>query len=187
MELCIMRFETEELLRSRTVSIPLEVVGGETGFRGAGPGEFRDVIEAASIVAHEAGLSLQRWVTAGRRQGMSWSDIGEVLGISKQAAQQRFRTELEVGDVVESDQIEVKLGATAFNEERLLEQAGRAGNELIGVGVLSLIFRKTSKLWEYRRVVAIVPHKTQLKFAKAGWTYAASWFPFHYFKRPVVK
>jgi hypothetical protein len=178
-----MQFETEELIRRRTVSIPPDVVGGETGFCGAGPAEFRDVIEAASIVANEAGVALQRWVTAGRRQGMSWSDIGEVLGISKQAAQQRFRTDLEADDVADPDQVEVRLGASAFNEERILEQAGRAGNELVRVGLFSLGFRKSSRVWEYRRVVAVNPPLTDAKLAEAGWVYVASWFPFHYFKR----
>lgn len=178
-----MQFQTEEIIRRRTAAIPPEVVGGEAGFRGAGPGEFRDVIEAASIVANEAGVSLQKWVTAGRRQGMSWSEIGEVLGISKQAAQQRFRTELEMGDLPEPDQFEVRLGATAFNEERILEREGRAGHELVRVGLLALVFRKTSRVWEYRRVVAINAPATEAKLASEGWIYVASWFPFHYFKR----
>ena len=118
-----------------------------------------------------------------RRQGMSWSDMGEVLGIRKQAAQQRFRTDLEAGDLAEPDQIEVRLGASAFNEERILEREGRAGHELVRVGLPALIFRKTSRPLEYRRIVAINPPASDAKLASEGWIYVASWFPFHYFKR----
>jgi hypothetical protein len=178
-----MNITTEETIRRRTASIPLELVGGETGFRGAGPAEFRDVIQAAQIVASEATLSLQRWVSAGRREGMSWTDIGDVLGISKQAAQQRFRTDLGGDGPDGPDQIEVRLGATAFNEVRILEQEGGRGNELLRVGALGLVFRKTAEVWEYRRVVALSSPMAEAAMAKEGWSYVASWFPFHYFKR----
>ena len=178
-----MNISTEENIRRRTASIPLELVGGETGFRGAGPAEFRDVIQAAQIVANEATLSLQRWVSAGRREGMSWTDIGDVLGISKQAAQQRFRADFGSDGPEGPDQIEVRLGATAFNEVRILEQEGGRGNELLRVGALGLVFRKTADVWEYRRVVALTSPMAEAMMAKEDWTYVASWFPFHYFKR----
>jgi hypothetical protein len=35
---------------------------------------------------------LDRYVSAARQQQRSWSDIGVALGVSKQAAQQRFAT-----------------------------------------------------------------------------------------------
>ena len=178
-----MNITTEETIRRRTASIPLELIGGETGFRGSGPAEFRDVIQAAQIVASEATLSLQRWVSAGRREGMSWTDIGDVLGISKQAAQQRFRADFGSDGPEGPDQIEVRLGATAFNEVRILEQEGGRGNELLRVGALGLVFRKTADVWEYRRVVALSSPMAEAAMAKEGWTYVASWFPFHYFKR----
>lgn len=178
-----MNIVTEETIRRRTASIPLELVGGETGFRGTGPAEFRDVIQAAQIVANEAASSLQRWVSAGRREGMSWTDIGDVLGISKQAAQQRFRTDFGSDGPEGPDQIEVRLGATAFNEVRILEQEGRRGNELLRVGALRLVFRKTTEIWEYRRVVALSSPIAEAAMAKEDWSYVASWFPFHYFKR----
>ncbi len=178
-----MRPSAEMSIRERVASIPIEAAGGGADLRGSSPGEFRNMIEAAYVVADEARSSLQRWVDAGRREGMSWAEIGEVLGITKQAAQQRFRSDLEVGVQLEPDQIEVRVGATAFNEERILDQEGRKGAELMRVGLLTLVFRKTSSIWEYRRVVAVTSQLAEAKLAPEGWSYTASWFPFHYFKR----
>ena len=181
-----MKLATEDLIREKTAAIPLEALSGETGFRGGGPGEFRDILQAAQIVTHEAAVSLERWVFAARREGMSWTEIGETLGISKQAAQQRFRSDLEGISSPAEDHIEVRLGATAFNEERLLDEEGRRGNELVQVGALALVFRHTSQTWEYRRLVAMTAHAAQKTAIRDKWTYVASWFPFHYFKRVVA-
>ncbi|MGH6988135.1 MAG: nuclear transport factor 2 family protein [Caulobacteraceae bacterium] len=108
---------------------------------------------------------------------------GEVFGVSKQAAQKRFRSEFEEGEGVEPGQIEGRLGATAFNEARILDQGGRKGNELVRVGALALVFEKTGRVWEHRRAVAVTAELAMAKLAKDGWVYVASWFPFHYFKR----
>jgi len=78
------KLATEQKLRDRTPALAVEVLSAETGFRGAGPGEFRDIIQAAEIVAYEADQFLQRWALAVRREGMSWTDVGDALGISKQ-------------------------------------------------------------------------------------------------------
>ncbi len=181
-----MRPQIEHRLRQRTAGLPLETIGGEEGFDGKGPSGFRDLIEAASIVAVEARVGLQRWVDAGRREGLSWSEIGEILGISKQAALKRFRSESDVEDAVEPGQIKVRLGATAFNEERILDQEGRKGNELMRVDMLALVFRTTSVTWEYHRTLAMTSALAEAKLARDGWVYVAGWFAFHYFKRQVV-
>jgi hypothetical protein len=47
-------------------------------------------IGSASEKARAAGTELRDAVTAARAAGRSWAEIGTVLGISKQAAQQRF-------------------------------------------------------------------------------------------------
>jgi hypothetical protein len=41
---------------------------------------------------HTAEATLRATVTRARTQGLPWSAIGDLLGISRQAAQQRFRT-----------------------------------------------------------------------------------------------
>jgi hypothetical protein len=51
-------------------------------------------IGAAQDRAEDAEQELTRAVAAARKQGRSWAAIGMVLGISRQAAQQRFGAKL---------------------------------------------------------------------------------------------
>ena len=173
----------EQQIRSPTAAIPLEWVEQTRGrLDGAQRGEFVDLIDAAHLVADEGRLSLQRWIDAGRRAGLSWTDVGTLLGISKQAAQQRFGTaaaeapEAADGDIVAG-------GATAINEVRLLEEEGRKGRELVAVAPFKLVFRQTGHAWEYRRLAALAPTRQMARLQTQGWSHVASWFPFHYFKR----
>lgn len=153
-------------------------------FTGETPDGFADAIVAAHLVADEARLVLHRWIDAARRTGMSWTDIGDALGISKQAAQQRFRSAFSAEDAEPGQDNEVvRLGATAFNEMSILRAEGGKGNELTGTGPLALYFRKSPSLWEHRRVIALNAPIEDM--AGEGWTYVSSWIPFHYFKRPV--
>ena len=154
-------------------------------FRGASVQDFADMIVAAHVAADESRLSLHRWVDAGRRAGMSWAEIGALIGVTKQAAQQRFRgSDDEPVLPGENGEIVTRFGATAFNEVGMLSEEGRKGNELIGTGALQLVFRKTERPWEHRRVVAVSTGTMLENMSQSGWTYVSSWFPFHYFKRP---
>ena len=110
-----MKQRDEQEIRSRTAAIPLEwAERTHGGVAGAERDEYVDLITAAYLVADEGRLSLQRWVDAGRRAGLSWTEIGAMLGISKQAAQQRFGGgQAEPSDMADAE-IEVR-GATALN------------------------------------------------------------------------
>jgi len=178
-----MRIVEEQVVRDKTTAVVLEwAKDRHPPFTGETTDGFADAIAVAHVVADEGRLSLHRWIDAARRTGMSWAEIGHALGISKQAAQQRFRTlgqadDAELGD----DEEVVRLGATAFNEMRMLQNEGRKGNELIRTGMLTLVFRRTDDLWEYRRQIGTSAITAEMK--KAGWTHVSSWLPFHYFKR----
>lgn len=185
-----MQIKVEAEVRARTAAIPLEWVTEAKGrFEGETKAEFGVVITAAYIVADEAAASLRRWVGAGRRAGLSWGELGALLGISKQAAQQRFGRAGEgvgdgedVGEHGAPGEIVVKLGATAFNEMAMLRSAGEDCRELLRTGFLSLTFRQTDRRWEYKRLVGMALGE---RMAGEGWTYVSSWTPFHYFKRAV--
>lgn len=152
-------------------------------FTGETPEGFADVIVAAHLVAEEGRINLYRWIDAARRVGMSWAEIGDTLGISKQAAQQRFKAAFD--DVLETDEdLEViRFGATAFNEMNILREEGLKGNELVRTGALTLVFRRTSEPWEYRRRLGASSLMPQMQ--REGWKHVSSWLPFHYFKRPL--
>ena len=181
-----MDMKSEAEIRSRAAYLALawrEERSGE--FRGASVQDFAEMIVASHIAADESRLSLHRWVDAGRRAGMSWAEIGALLGITKQAAQQRFRGSNDERDLAAEDgEIVTRFGATAFNEVVMLAEEGSKGHELIRTGALQLVFRKTDQEWEYRRIVAVFTQAMIEGMAQSGWTYVSSWFPFHYFKRP---
>ncbi len=178
-----MRIQEEQALRSRTGSIVLDwAADREPPFTGEGKADYAAAIVAAHVVADEARLGLHRWIDAARRADMSWTEIGDALGISKQAAQQRFRRLTnDAADDEPDGATFVRTGATAFNEMRILGEEGRKGNELIALGVLTLIFRPSNQVWEYCRRIGTGSDATRL--AADGWDHVASYLPFHYYKR----
>ena len=181
-----MKIEEQQAIRSRTAAVIVEWANNrQPPFTGEAAEEFKDAVTAAHLVADEGRLDLQRWVDAARRSGLSWSDIGDSLGISKQAAQQRFKSR-DPDDQVPTGSGEkvVRLGATAFNEMRILKDEGESGHELMDTGLLKLIFRKTDQRWEYSRRIGDTSMREEMR--NDGWTYVSSWLPFHYFKRPVA-
>lgn len=180
-----MRMQEEQRLRTRTASIVLDwAAEREPPFSGEGKAEFADAIIAAHVVADEARLTLNRWIDAARRADMSWTEIGETLGISKQAAQQRFGRGGGYANADKAgDATFVRTGANAFNEMRILAEEGRKGNELIGLGVLTLIFRQSDHRWEYCRRIGTGSDAACLQ--AEGWEHVASYLPFHYYKRVV--
>jgi hypothetical protein len=172
----------EASLRNRAGHLALAWHEDELGtFEGQSADEYATMILAAHIAADESRMSLHRWVDAGRRAGMSWAEIGALIGISKQAAHQRFGSRDEA-IAAERDARVVRLGATAFNEMAILRAEGDQGNELVDTGMLQLIFRATPDRWAYRRVVSAGPSAA---LERAGWTYVSSWFVFHYYKRRI--
>lgn len=177
-----MRLSEQEVIRHKTSAIMLDwAKDREPPFTGETSEGFGDAITAAHLIADEARISLHRWVDAARRAGLSWTDIGGALGISKQAAQQRFKPEEIVETPVSDDEEVVRLGAHAFNELQMLQEEGAKGNELIRVGFLSLIFRGSSQAWEYRRMIG-APRSD----IGDGWQYVAAWMPFTYYKRAIT-
>ena len=108
-----------------------------------------------------------------RHAGHSWDAIGGVLGVSRQAAQQRFRSLVEA-----AEGRRVIKGVTAFNEVEVLAREGSAGNHLVGFGAGHLIVEASDHPWEHRRVVG--------RHAPEGdWEFVGRWFPFRYYKRPA--
>lgn len=176
-----MEVQDEAALRSRAGRLALDWSHErQGGFTGDDPAAYVPLIEAAAVVADEAKLTLGRWVKAGRRGGLSWSEIGRIVGVSKQAAQQRFGA--DEADPAAPGIITVALGATAFNETSILTREGATGRELIAVGVLRLFFRQTDRPWLHLRTVGELDPGRRLA---EGWEAVANWFIFYYYKRPA--
>ena len=182
-----MDIASEEEIRARAGNLALAWYSEKYGeFAGRSGDDYGKLVVAAHVAAEESRHALHRWVDAARRASLSWTEIGGLIGISKQAAQQRFG-----GGAQEEHEraagLVVRTGATAFNEMAILAQEGREGRELIRTGLLSLLFRQTDSPWEYRRVTALFPDQARARLQRSGWAYVSSWYPFHYFKRPIAE
>lgn len=152
----------------------------------ANPEHFQDLIEAASVVADESGKLVGVWVASGKRAGLSWTDIGAVLGISRQAAQQRFApaTTFMGFGTTGTDGLIVRSGMNAFNEMAAMHEEGRKGNELVGAAPLKLYFHPRDEPWENIRVTALRRRRSVIEqYESDGWTHAFTWPPFVYFTR----
>ena len=180
-----MRVLEQQSIRQKTATLMEDWANSrQPPFTGDTADDFQEAITAAHLIADEAKLGLHRWVDAARRSGLSWSDIGDTLGISKQAAQQRFKGLQGEDDLADRDGEKiVRLGATAFNEMAILRDEGRNGNELVDTGAFKLTFRATGGEWEYHRRIGGADMRTEMM--TNGWSHVSSWMPFHYFKRRV--
>lgn len=120
---------------------------------------------------------LQQAVAAARADGRSWAAVGAVLGLTRQAAQQRF------GGVPHepAEGEERWLGpVTAFDEMRELELAGRQGWHTTAAAMLRHRVVRTPTQWEHRRVVWTRPAPS---YARDGWQVGARAFPWLYLVR----
>jgi hypothetical protein len=136
---------------------------------------------AASAGAEEAARTLlRRSVAAARAGGASWASIGAELGMSRQAAQQRFGGADEAATV---DDAERWLGpVTAFDEMAELELAGRAGWRTVEAGMLGHRMLRTGTQWEHRRI------RWRMSLAREeaeGWQIGCRAFPWIYLVRDL--
>jgi hypothetical protein len=136
---------------------------------------------AASAGAEEAARTiLRRSVAAARAGGASWASIGAELGMSRQAAQQRFGG---AGDATALDDAERWLGpVTAFDELAELALAGRAGWRTVEAGMFGHRMLRTDTQWEHRRI------RWRMSLAREeaeGWEVGCRAFPWIYLVRDL--
>lgn len=165
--------------------------GIATAILDGGPGEDRldpeSPVDHLAIVRRTAqadaavrGL-LTRSVGAARASGHSWAAIGDELGMTRQAAQQRFGAESPLG-VGEGGERRRLGPITAFDELPELEIAGRQGWRTVDAGMLCHIVERTDTQWETRRMVWRKPAGA---YEKDGWQVAVRAFPWLYLVRDL--
>ena len=76
-----------------------------------------EVVSGASATFEAARVALHEAVRAALDDGATWSDIGEVLGVSRQAAFQRFGPKQARGESVTTDHVDHR--TVAPPEQRL--------------------------------------------------------------------
>ncbi len=141
------------------------------------------LVDATSESLELCGKLQRAAVHQARRSDIPWSEIGGVMGITRQAAQQRFAPE----DAPQTPTKSTKRisGATAFNEMQILNMEGKAGYHLVGFGPLFLTVMASDMVWEHRRMYSLNGAGRRARMEAEGWIYVGNWFPFHYFKRIV--
>jgi len=149
------------------------------------PAAYLDLVEIANRAGRQTEELLASAVAAARSAGHSWEAIGNRLGISRQAAQQRFGEEKP--DAATWDgQVRIVSGLTAFNEMKVLEVLGEHGWHSIGYGMFHHVVRKSDKQWEHVRLLA--SQDTVRTLLSEGWERIGSgWFPWVYLKRQLNK
>lgn len=185
-----MKLEHEQEIRNRTAQLVLDWRNDQIGpIDNLDRENTLEIVGYADISLDESRIVLGRWVSAARRTGASWADIGKTIGISRQAAQQRFGGEEFPKSSAEGNQpgsVITRKGVTAFNERRVMDDEGRKRRRLTGVGFLTLQFVQTDKLWEHRRITLPKAIDDMIdEHTEQGWTHVASWSPFHYFCREL--
>lgn len=138
------------------------------------------VVSASARAEDEARTLLQRSVEAARAGGASWARIGTALGMSRQAAQQRFGAPVREEDVSTEERW---LGpVTAFDELPELEAAGRQGWRTVEAGMLAHRMVRTDTQWEHRRIL----WRSSLERERQdGWQVGCRAFPWIYLVRDL--
>lgn len=149
------------------------------------PGGFLR-LTSVSTQALQTCESLQKEaVEQARRADHSWAEIGSLLGISRQAVQQRF-SQGNVPDEKGSGKRRINW-ATGDDEMQVLNTVGAEGYHLVGLGGISMELEESDRAWEHRREECSEMDGKQSALEAEGWQYVGRWFPFHYFKREAKK
>jgi hypothetical protein len=171
------------------------IVGGPDGLRKtlqSDPASFLALVAAARVGAAEAERLLRDAVAGARRAGHSWEAIGGLLGVSRQAAQQRFAAAgAGAGEAAAAEAADaagpapdrrVVTNVTAFTEMAVLAAEGDRGWHLVDFGPLYLVIERSPNRWAHRRVT-LPARAAQRRLEQDGFVAVGTWFPFRYFKR----
>lgn len=132
------------------------------------------LVAAAADAGRAAEAVLRRAVSAARTGGVSWARIGGALGMTRQAAQQRFGAASDDPPVPEQ---RVLGPVTAFDEMDELDRAGRAGWHTVGAGMFTHTVVRTPTQWLHRRILwRGVPARERAD----GWQVGCRAFPWIY-------
>ncbi|WP_084259416.1 hypothetical protein [Microtetraspora malaysiensis] len=113
------------------------------------------MVAAASVAARESSRLLRQSITGARSAGHSWDALGRLLGISRQAAQQRFgasATDRKGSLPEDTPTRRVLTPLHAFNEMEALEKEGRRGWHAVDYGYLFHLVEASPDVWEHRRL-----------------------------------
>ncbi len=144
-------------------------------------GQDRDPLKVVARVAEAEGVVrdlLRQAVGAARAAGHSWAAVGAELGMTRQAAQQRFGD--PTADRATGDEERWLGPVTAFDELPELELAGRMGWHTVEAGMLRHRMVRTATQWEHKRLIW---PRSLARYKDDGWQVGCRAFPWVYLIR----
>ena len=146
------------------------------------PAAYLELVTLARDAHSETGELLRAAALSARGAGCTWEQIGAVLGMSKQAAHQRYGAPDEPDVAAGGPARRATLTpVTAFNEMRVLERAGRYGWHGVAFGPLYFVVEESNQQWEHHRgYIGTGPLREG-----AGWQRIGQWGWWVYYKRPL--
>ena len=149
------------------------------------PQAYLRLVASTRVAAEQTSKLLREAIDGARAAGHSWDTIGRLLGVSRQAAQQRFGNNLgAVDDLSMPGRPARKMltPLTAFDEMLVLEREGRRGWHSIDYGTLYHLVEASPWQWQHRRIMWGSPSRKRLQ--DEGWELIkTSTFPWGYYKR----
>jgi hypothetical protein len=156
-----------------------------------GPGDDPDshllMVAASAVAAEESSRLLRQSITGARAAGNSWEALGRLLGISRQAAQQRFGTSSSSVVPGETPTRRVLKPLHAFNEMDALAKEGLRGWHVVDYGYLFHLVEASSQQWEHRRLWW-PSRRRRRAMEEQGWQLIVPTdfdSPWAYYKRPL--
>jgi hypothetical protein len=140
-----------------------------------------ELVHVTARAGAETKSLLHEAVSSARAAGASWDAIGRVLGMSRQAAHQRFGRPQDRDDTPGQ---RILGPVTAASEMEALRVAGRNGWHSVGFGAYQHTLEHSPTQWEHRRI-RVVATGTRTRLERDGWRVIGTWFPWVYLKRDL--
>ena len=141
------------------------------------PQAHLELVGLAASAKAETVVLLSGAVRSARGAGCTWSQIGDVLGITRQAAQQQY------GDDGQPDpsptgpnEAMTLMPLTAFNEMAVLDRAGEYGWHSVAYGPFFHRVERDGRRWEHARtLLGARPSGDGWQPVGSGWAWWSYW------------
>jgi hypothetical protein len=115
-------------------------------------------------------------VQSARQVGCTWEQIGGIIGMTKQAAQQRFGGGQDQHAADGFPDRRILRPLTAFNEMDVLGRAGLYGWHSVGYGPLYHVVERDQRQWEHqRKSLGATPVGSGWRPVGSGWGWWSYW------------
>lgn len=184
---------TDDEVQAVREAVAEAVLGTPAGLRAdleTDPAAYLRLVAASRTAAEETSRLLRESINGARAAGHSWDALGGLLGVSRQAAQQRFSSASQPvpsppGET-EDPHLRVLTPVTAFDEMALLAIEGRRGWHVVNYGPLYHVVESSDRQWEHRRLLWTPGRAARRHLEADGWNLVGeTTFPWGYYTRAL--